>query len=110
MTVYRIDRFIVPDEALDEFVAGFPRTRDLLRQQRGFEYDLALRGERTGGTTRILTLVAWADDDAFAAARETMAAAHEEIGFTPTDTFARLGIDADLGVYEPLDRTAGAAG
>jgi heme-degrading monooxygenase HmoA len=103
MTVYRIDRFVVPDESLDEFLAGLPRTHDLLHEQPGFEYDLVLRGERSAGTTRVITLVAWADDAAFAGARKVVAARHEEIGFTPADTFARLGIDAELGVYEPLD-------
>jgi heme-degrading monooxygenase HmoA len=102
MTVYRIDRFIVPDESLEEFLAGLPRTHELLQQQPGFEYDLALRGERSAGTTRVMTLVAWADDDAVTAARRVVAARNEEVGFTPADTFARLGIDAELGMYAPV--------
>jgi heme-degrading monooxygenase HmoA len=99
MSVHRIDRFVVPDAALDEFLADVARTHDLLRGLPGYRRDLLLEGERTGGTTRILTAVEWADEDAVAGAIEVVRRAHTAAGFSPREATARLGISADLGLY-----------
>ena len=99
--VFRVDRFVVPDGAVEEFMIGVHRTHRLLREQPGFRYDLLLEGERTAGTTRIVTVVAWADEPSIAAARAAVREMQREAGFSPADTFTRLGIDAEIGTYTP---------
>jgi heme-degrading monooxygenase HmoA len=101
VSVHRIDRFVVPDAALEEFLAGVARTHALLRTLPGHRRELLLEGERTGGTTRLVTTVEWADEQAVAGAVEAVRRAHAAAGFSPADTAARLGIDADLGFYRP---------
>ncbi len=107
MSVHRIDRFVVPDAALAEFLADVARTHDLLRGLPGYRRDLLLEGERTGGTTRILTTVEWADEEAVAGAIEAVRQAHTAAGFSPVRTTERLGIAADLGTYRVRPWPAG---
>ncbi|MCU1666169.1 MAG: haloalkane dehalogenase [Pseudonocardia sp.] len=102
---YRVDRFVVPETALDEFMAGVRRTHRLLEQQPGFVYDLLLEGESSAGTRAVVTLAAWTDDAALAEARTVVRDLHEQTHFSPQETFTRLGITAEIGNYSPLARS-----
>jgi len=61
--------------------------------------------EKTGGPGEFnfVTIAVWESAEAIEAAREAVAAWHEESGFSPHETFARLGIKADLVNYEQID-------
>lgn len=101
--VYRVDTFIVPSEARDEFLARVRRTHDLLREQSGFIHDLVL--EQSGGpaTFNFVTIVEWEDADAIEGARNAVGAVHERESFDPQELFSRLGIDADVATYTRID-------
>jgi heme-degrading monooxygenase HmoA len=100
--VFRIDRFDVPDAAVEEFLAGLQPTHDLLRGLPGYGQNLLLEGARENGTTRLLTFVVWEDEAAIAGAQRAVQRLHDAGGFAPARMAARLGIRADLGVYRPL--------
>ena len=97
--VFRIDRFDVPDAALEEFLAALAPTHELLRGLPGCGQSLLLEGARENGSTRLLTLVEWADDHAIAGAQEAVRRMHEGTAFAPAQAVARSGMTADLGVY-----------
>ncbi len=102
--VYRVDRFAVPDAAVPEFLAGVHRTHRALAARPGFRYDLLLEGTPAAGRTPLATVVAWADRAAYEAAVEVIGRAQREAGSSPQQTFARLGVEAELGTYLPAAR------
>jgi len=106
-TVFRIDRFDVPDAAVEEFLRRLRPTHDLLRTLPGRGQDLLLEGDRENGRTRLLTLVEWADEAAIAGAQHAVREMHAARGTTPAQIVEGLGIGVDLGVYRVRDRPAG---
>ena len=100
---YRIDKFVVPDSARREFIENVRGTHEFLRILQGFVRDSVL--EKTGGPDEfnLVTIAVWHDAEAIEAAKEAVISRHEEIGFSPHETFARLGIKADLVNYRQLD-------
>jgi heme-degrading monooxygenase HmoA len=101
--IYRIDKFFVPGAARQEFVETVHRTQQFLRTLPGFIQDSFL--EQTGGPGEFnfITIAIWDSAESVEAAKKTVAARYEEIGFNPQEMFVRLGIKADLATYQPLE-------
>lgn len=97
--VYRVDKFVVPESAREEFMTNVRRTHNLLREQPGFVYDLLLEKTSGQGTFNIVTLVAWENADALAQAGTAVQEMNERIGFVPQELVARLGVTGDLANY-----------
>jgi heme-degrading monooxygenase HmoA len=102
--IYRIDKFNVPGSAHQEFIDKVHRTHEFLRTLPGFIQDTVL--EQTGGPGEFnfVTIVIWDSMESIEAARKTVTAKYEEIGFNPQEMFARLGIKADLANYQQIGR------
>ncbi|MBV8643957.1 MAG: antibiotic biosynthesis monooxygenase [Candidatus Eremiobacteraeota bacterium] len=100
--VYRIDSFLVPLAARDEFLARVTPTHELLRQQDGFVRDFLV--ERTVDETHcsIITIVEWASADATNGVFPKVQALHRAQNFDPHALMQRLGITANLGLYRPI--------
>lgn len=101
--IYRIDKFAVPDSARREFIENVRGTHEFLRTLPGFIQDSVF--EKTGGPGEFnfVTIAVWHSAEAIEAAKEAMISRHEEIGFSPHEMFARLGIKADLVNYRQID-------
>jgi heme-degrading monooxygenase HmoA len=102
--VYRLDRFVVPAEARDEFLMRVGQTHKILRKQWGFVQDFLLERPGEGGATIVVTMVEWDSRETVDRVVPIVQAAHREMGFSPKETIARLGITAELGVYQPIER------
>jgi len=100
--IYRLDKFVVPKTAREEFLARVRQTHALLRNQPGFVRDILLEKPATGGNFTVVTLVEWQDADSVQRAREAIADMHREAGFTPRELLDRLGIEADIGNYTSI--------
>lgn len=100
--VYRVDKFVVPESARDEFMTNVQEVHQLLREQPGFAYDLLLEKTSGQGTFNIVTLVAWESTDAVAEAGAAVRKMHERTGFVPRELFGRLGITADRADYSEI--------
>ncbi|WP_018183733.1 antibiotic biosynthesis monooxygenase family protein [Kaistia granuli] len=100
--LYRVDKFIVPAEARDEFLARVRDTHGVLRRQEGFVRDLILEQQSGPGAFNIVTVVEWANEDVVGRVSEAVAKYHAAIGFDRNETLARLGITADIANYAPL--------
>ena len=98
-TLYRVDRFSVPEAALPEFATLVERTHVILRGQSGFVRDLLLRQVSGPGRFNVTTIAEWADQRSYDAAVEEVRRFHDSIGFDRSSFAARLGIEADIGVY-----------
>ena len=100
--VLRIDKFNVPAEALRPFLNRMKRTQRTLRTLDGCLRALLLTQTSGASGYNVVALVEWSDTSASEAAQAFMRQRFEEIGFDPA-TFAReLGVQADLGFYQPV--------
>lgn len=97
--VFRVDKFMVPMAARDEFLARVRDTHALLRTQPGFVHDWIF--EQTDGPARfnLVTTVEWASEAAVDRAKAAVMEMHRQAGFNASELVTRLGISADLGTY-----------
>lgn len=100
--VYRLDKFIVPQAARDEFLAKVKSTHQLLRSQPGFVQGFLLEQSLPEDVVKIATLVEWESQQAINDARVAVMAMHQRHGFSAQEFIARLGIKAEVGSYHPI--------
>lgn len=100
--IYRVDKFVVPQAAREEFLKRVHDTHRVLRQEPGFIRDAILEQIAGPGKFNIVTVAEWEGQDAIDAARAAVAKAHAESGFNAQETMARLGIEADIANYKPI--------
>lgn len=101
--IYRVDKFVVPDRAREEFISKVRNTHELLRTLPGFVQDFVLEQSLGPGEFNFVTLVEWDSVESIEHAKAAVIALHKEMNFNPQETFARLGIKADLGNYRQID-------
>lgn len=101
--IYRVDKFVVPQAAREEFLERVNATHQILRRQPGFIRDAILEQVAGPGKFNIVTIAEWESQSAIDAAREVVSKVHAESGFNPQETMARLGIEADIANYMPID-------
>jgi len=100
--IYRLDKFVVPNQAREEFLAKVKSIIELLKAQPGFIQDFLLEQPTTTGEFNFVTLVEWQNTKAVENARAAVMAMHKSTGFNPQEMFVRLGIKADLGNYKSI--------
>ncbi len=100
--VYRVDKFIVPQPAFEEFVNKVKLTHEVLRKQPGFLQDFLL--EQTGGPGEFnfVTIVEWESQEFVEQARTAVMALHKSINFNPAELVDRLGIKGDIANYKQI--------
>ena len=101
--VYRLDRFVVPHAAREEFLIRVGQTHEILRKQWGFVQDFLLERPGEDGATIIVTMVEWDSQETVDRVVPIVQAAHREMGFSPKETIARLGVTAELGIYRAIE-------
>ncbi|MBI3432044.1 MAG: antibiotic biosynthesis monooxygenase [Hydrogenophilales bacterium] len=98
-TIFRIDKFVVPQAAREEFLQRVRETHEILCRQPGFVRDALLEQISGPGRFNIVTVVEWESQAAIDAARAAVEAACAATGFNPLETMQRLGIEADMANY-----------
>jgi hypothetical protein len=98
-SVFRVDKFIVPADALPTFMDQVRRTQRALDALAGCQQNLVLTQTAGPGEFNVVTLVEWADAQALAAAKAVMQQKYAEEGFDATAFMQRLGVRADMGLY-----------
>jgi heme-degrading monooxygenase HmoA len=101
--IYRVDKFVVPHGAREEFLDKARRTHALLKAQPGFLQDFVLEQSSGPGEFNFVTIVEWASQEAVENARTAVQALHREMNFNAQELSARTGIKADLANYRWLD-------
>lgn len=99
---YRVDRFVVPDQALEEFLSRVRQTHELLRAQPGFLQDLLLEQASEPGKRNVITVVEWESEEAIAAAKAKVQSMQRKANFNPQELIARLGIRAEIANYRHI--------
>lgn len=101
-TIYRVDKFVVPGAVRAEFLRYVRNTDAVLRRQRGFLEHTVLEQTAGPGAFNIVTIARWSDATAIENAKAAVTDAHRAAGFNPAEAMARLGIRADIGLYQPV--------
>ena len=107
--VYRLDRFVVPRLARDEFLMRVNQTHEILRRQAGFLQDFLLERRGEEDATIVVTMVEWDSRETVDRVVPVVQAAHRDMAFNPKETIERLGVKAELGIYEAIERRIPAA-
>ncbi len=103
-SVYRVDKFVVPAAAREEFMARVAMIKGMLETMPGCRQNLVLEQVSGPGAFNVVTIVEWQDAQAMEKAKAAVAARYKDIDFNPQETMARLGIAADManyGLYAP---------
>lgn len=101
-SIFRIDKFVVPAHARDEFLKGVDATHGELRKQSGFIRDFVLEQVSGPGEFNFVTFVEWANQSALEAAVRKIKRFHRNIGFDGRELVDRLGIAADMANYTKI--------
>ncbi|KPH08812.1 antibiotic biosynthesis monooxygenase [Rhizobium acidisoli] len=99
---FRVDKFVVPAAAREEFLVNVMMTHKLLEAQDGFIDHKVLEQVAGPGEFNFVTIAQWESAEVVERVRATVAAAHKAANFDPQEMFARLGIRADMASYKPV--------
>ncbi|HWT56488.1 MAG TPA: antibiotic biosynthesis monooxygenase [Rhizobium sp.] len=99
---FRVDKFVVPVAAREEFLINVMMTHKLLEAQDGFIDHKVLEQVAGPGEFNFVTIAQWESADVVERVRAAVAAAHKAAKFDPQEMFARLGIRADMASYKPV--------
>ena len=101
--VFRIDKFKVPAAARKEFLSRVRTSNEVLHAVPGFVEDHFFEQLGATGDSKIVTIAAWENEQAFSKAKLLVQEHYKKIGFNPADIIKRLGIEADMDAYTTLD-------
>jgi hypothetical protein len=101
--VYRVDKFIVPPRAREEFLDKVWNTHGLLRTLPVFMQDFVLEQSAGPGEFNFVTIVEWENTESIEKARAAVMSLHQAMDFSPQAMFARLEIKTDLANYQTIE-------
>jgi heme-degrading monooxygenase HmoA len=101
--IYRVDKFIVPASARDDFLARANAIRDILKTQKGFIRDTYLEQFSGPGEFNIVTIAEWESQEHVEQAKVAVATFMQATKFNPQEMYQRLGIKADIAFYKRID-------
>ncbi|MBT9540246.1 antibiotic biosynthesis monooxygenase [Thiobacillus sp.] len=101
--IYRIDKFIVPDHAKEEFLSRVREAHEILRTLPGFVSNIMVEKTAGNGSFNYVTIAEWATPEAIESAKKELDALREVNNFNPQEMLDRLGIQADLAIYKAID-------
>lgn len=105
--VYRVNKYVVPPQALAEFLGNTRKIHDLLRALPGFVQDFVLEQSAGPGEFNYVTIVEWESLESIEKAKTAVTAMQRRLRLNPDRMFARLGIKADLANYLCIDTQQG---
>ncbi|MGO4390239.1 antibiotic biosynthesis monooxygenase [Variovorax sp. M-6] len=98
-SVYRIDKFAVPQDVVAVFLERLRWVDRALGAMPGCRQNLVLTQVGDTSEFNVATVVEWASADAMAAARALIQKRYAEEGFDPPAFMQGLGVKADMGSY-----------
>ena len=94
-----IDKFLIPEEAIQEFKDRTKINRNFISKQPGFIKDEAYERFDEKGNLIFITIAVWVNDDAIRNAIAAVQAEYKKQGFNPKEMMERLHITLDRGIY-----------
>lgn len=94
-----IDKFIVPENAKQEFMERVRINRNFIKKLPGFIEDAAYERTNDEGNVVFITVAVWENETALQNAKEAVQATYKKEGFNPAEMLERLNITIDRGTY-----------
>ncbi len=94
-----VDLFIVPQDALAEFLKAVRLTTPFLRSLPGYVEGWVYTKKSDSGAYNVITTAVWADEDSYLAARRSAQEEYRRIDFNPQDVIKRLGVQMERGEF-----------
>lgn len=100
--VFRVDKFKVPQNARDEFLAAVKKTHTFLRTLPGFERDFIFEQFSGPGKFNFMTVVEWKSLDVVNEAKIAVQEMQKNEGFNPGEIMKRNEITSDFSFCKSL--------
>ena len=100
MEIVVIDQFVVPPDAMSEFIETSRKVQNVLRTLPGFVAGFVDRRRDGDGRHNVITTVVWQNEATYQSARKAMAVALESLVPSPQAVMKKLVVQAELGVFE----------
>ena len=94
-----IDKFLVPEKAIQEFKGRTKLNMDFIRKQPGFMKEEAYERADENRDLVYITVVIWKNEDAIKKAKAVVQTEYKKQGFNPMEMMERLHITLDRGTY-----------
>ncbi|MCQ1836202.1 antibiotic biosynthesis monooxygenase [Neorhizobium galegae] len=97
--IFRVNRFAVPVEGREEFMALVHRTHEVIRAQPGFIEDLILEQASIAGLFNVITILQFEGEHVLQPVIAAVAKSDEEAGIDRQALSRRLGVETNIGFY-----------
>lgn len=94
-----IDKFVVPEKGVTEFLDRVTVNRKFIKNLQGFIRDNAYERTDENRNLVFITIAIWESEQSVKNAKEAVQAEYRRQGFNPEEMFQRLGITMDRGIY-----------
>lgn len=98
-----IDKFLVPENAVQEFKERTKLNMDFIRKQLGFIKEEAYERKDENGNLVYITVVIWENEAAIKKAKAVIQAEYKRQRFNPMEMMERLHIILDRGTYTEVE-------
>ena len=99
-----IDKFLVPQEAIEEFTNRMNYNRNIIKNITGFLGDTVYKRADENGNLVIITIAEWKDENCILNAKEAVQTKYKKTGFDLPGFIARLNIEMERGIYQEFNR------
>lgn len=98
-----IDKFLVPEKAIQEFKERSNMNMSFIRKLPGFIEDDTYERSDEQGNLIYITVVVWENEDAIKKAKAAVQGEYKRQGFNPMEMMERLHITLDRGTYKKAE-------
>ena len=101
--VFRVDKFVVPDNAYNEFLQAVKKTHRTLRSCPGFVQDFIFKQFSGDGVYNVVTVVEWQNIEFVNQAKITIQEMQQKEKLNPQEIIKRNDIKADFSFCKSID-------
>ncbi|WP_117193725.1 antibiotic biosynthesis monooxygenase [Rhizobium terrae] len=104
--VVRVNRFSVPADARREFMQLIERTHEVIRMQPGVIDDMILEQQAGAGAINLMTVIRFEGEHVLQPIIAAVARSDEAAGIDRQTLTRRLGVEASVGFFTPVELQA----
>jgi heme-degrading monooxygenase HmoA len=99
MEIVVIDQFVVPPDAMSEFLETSRKVQKVLKTLPGFLEGFVYEKRDGDGRNNVITTVVWQNEDAYRTARTAMADTLQSFSPDPQAVMRKIGIQIERGRF-----------
>ena len=94
-----VDKFVIPQNSVDEFIRQMNYNRNFIKQQPGLVKSERYDQKDENGNLTILTVAVWQNQESLEKAKGAIQREFKRIGFNPQEFYKRLNITMERDMY-----------